>query len=197
MFRALKYGMILASAWLAAGPLHASSIDSFTFIAADSPFTTSLFESFTNSEAIVSGTVTCDSTTVCIGPVGTFNLGVDFTDPSTPLSVDVSGDLSGPYNAGASVRLRSPLHQAFPFLVTDGSFDDNLVSAMLPPLGMTNIVGGFYMRMAPGQSVVLPIIIGLDEVTATPEPSGEALIVVCLLGFAGLVRYRYTRTVRS
>lgn len=194
MQTATKYGLLLASALLAAAPSYASSINSFTFNSDSSPFTSVLVENMSGSQAVVSGTVECLSKTACSGEVGTFTLGVDLTGSSTPVSVDISGVLSGSTGASGSVDITT-FGQDYPFSVATGSFNDTILSLDLPALGQISANGALDLSLAAGQSITLPLTINVGAVSSVPEPSGQVLLLVGLLGLAGIVRYRSSRIV--
>jgi hypothetical protein len=199
MRTAKKYGLLLASTLLAAAPSYASSITGFTFTPdPSSQFNTSLSETFTSSEASVTGTVGCPSFTearrsliegLCSGEVGTFSLDVDLTVP-TLFTVDISGVLSGETAATGSVDILDL--GDFPFSVKAGSFDDTVLSVTLPAYGPVDVLGSLDLTMVRGQEITLPLTMSVaGKSTAVPEPSGEALLIVGLLSFAGLIRNRF------
>src|SRR5581483_10193275 len=94
------FGLLLTVGALAVAPSYASSITSFTFTPSSGLFTTALVETNSSSQASVTGSVTCSSTSVCSGEVGSFALGLDLSDPTTPVSVEISGDNLGITDAG-------------------------------------------------------------------------------------------------
>jgi hypothetical protein len=191
MLTATKYGLLLASTLLAAAPISASTIDSFYFtLEDDSPFTSSLTESFSSTEASVTGTVSCDSESTCTGELGTFGLGLDLTGlVDTPASIDISGNLSGDLAGGGDLFVTSI---SYPFAIPSGDFDKILLSTELPPLGMIDVYGSLDLTLPPGETVTLPITLTVG--TAVPEPSGQAMLILGLLGLIGIVRYRFLRT---
>jgi hypothetical protein len=191
MFTTKNYALLLASAVLAAVPSYASSITSFTFTEDSSPFTSSLVETFSGSEASITGTVTCASTHACTGEVGTFDLGLDLTS-TTPLSADISGILGGTSPAGGSLDITSPtyLKKDSTFSVSTGAFDKQLFSTELPALGNIDVDGALDLSLAAGQSITLPLTFYAGNPSPVPEPGSQALLVVGLLGMAGVVRYR-------
>ena len=202
MRTAKKYGLLLASTLLAAAPSYASTITGFSFAADPSPFTTDLSASYTGSEASVTGGVLCPSVTpetafrsfitssVCTGEVGTFSLDVDLTAP-TKFTVDISGVLSGVTAAAGSVDILGV--GDFPFSVKAGSFDDSILSITVPAVGPTDLDGSVDLTMARGQSITLPLTLNIGN-TTVPEPSAQALLIVGLLGLAGVFRNRFFRT---
>jgi hypothetical protein len=204
MRTAKKYGLLLASTLLATAPSYASSITGFTFTPdPSSPFTTSLSETFTSSEASVTGSVSCPAFTatafrsltesICSGEVGTFELAADFNEP-TLFTVDISGVLSGTTAATGSVDFPGP--EDYSFSVKAGSFDDTVLSITVPGLGPGVADGALDLTMERGQEITLPLTLSVvGTSSAVPEPSGQALLLVGLLGFAGLVRYRRSKTV--
>jgi hypothetical protein len=194
MQTATKYGLLLASALLAAAPSYASSINSFTFNSDSSPFTSVLVESMSGSQAMVTGSVECLSKTACSGEVGTFNLGVDLTGSTTPVSVDISGVLSGTTGASGAVDITT-FGKDYPFSVAAGSFNDTILSLDLPALGDVSVHGALDLSLAAGQSITLPLTINVGAVSSVPEPSGQALLLVGLLGLAVIFRYRSSRAV--
>ena len=194
MQTATKYGLLLASALLAAAPSYASSINSFTFNSDSSPFTSVLVESMSGSQAMVTGSVECLSKTACSGEVGTFNLGVDLTGSTTPVSVDISGVLSGTTGASGAVAITT-FGKDYPFSVAAGSFNDTILSLDLPALGDVSVHGALDLSLAAGQSITLPLTINVGAVSSVPEPSGQALLLVGLLGLAVIFRYRSSRAV--
>jgi PEP-CTERM motif len=193
MFTTKNYALLLASAVLAAVPSYASSITGFSFTEDPSPFTSVLVETFSGSQASITGTVTCASTTACSGEVGTFDLGLDLTS-TTPLSAEISGILSGRTPAVGSLDLTSPalLARDVPFSVAPGSFDKTIFSTSLPAFGDVNVEGALDFSLAAGQSIDLPLTInvGTPSTSPVPEPASQALLVAGLLGMAGVVRYR-------
>jgi hypothetical protein len=193
----MRYGLVLASPFFVAAQVEASSINSFTFTTDSSPFTTNLVESFSGSEASLTGTVSCDSTVACKGEVGTFDLGVDFTGPTTPVSIDISGNLNGATPGVGLLHLSSPISKTHRFTIPDGSFDKTLVSTNVLPFGMVDVTGSFDLVLAPDQTVTLPLTFNIGPRSSVPEPSGEALLLLCALGAAGFVRYRYSRTLTT
>jgi PEP-CTERM motif len=197
MFTTKNYALLLASAVLAAVPSYATSITSsitgFSFTEDSSPFTSVLVESFSGSQASVTGTVTCASTTACSGEVGTFDLGLDLTS-TTPLSAEISGILDGETPAGGSLNITSIfLSKDFPFSVTPGPFDKVLFATSLPALGEVNVGGSLDFSLAAGQTIDLPLTFNVgtpSNPSPVPEPASQALLVAGLLGMAGVVRYR-------
>jgi hypothetical protein len=190
MLTVTRYGLLLASSLFAATQVHASLINSFSFTTDPSPFSSDLVESFTSSQAFLTGTVACDSTTVCSGEVGTFNLGVDLTDVSV-VSTTTDGSLTGDTPGSGFVNLVSPIQQSRAFNVPTGSFDYTRYSTELPALGTIDVSGSLDLTLQPGQVLSLPVTIGFASVV--PEPSGQVLILVAALGLAGFVRYRNLR----
>jgi hypothetical protein len=199
MQTAKKYGLL--STLLAAVPSYASSITGFTFTPnPSSTFTTSLSETFTSSEASLTGTVGCPSltatfraldTSLCTGDVG-FGLEVDLNE-ATEFTVEISGDLSGTTAATGDVLIKTLAN--VPFSVNPGSFDDTLVFTTLPAFGLIELAGALDLTLARGQEITLPLTLSIAGTsTAVPEPSGQVLLLVGLLGIAGVVRYRIFRT---
>jgi hypothetical protein len=190
MFTAKNYALLLASAVLAAVPSYASSVTDFSFTVDSSPFTSSLVETFSGSEASITGTVTCASTTACSGEVGTFDLGLDLT-ATTPLSAEISGILGGTTPAGASVNITSPTSKMSPFSISPGTFDKIIFSSLLPALGDVDVDGTFDLSLAAGQTIDLPLTFYVGTPPSpVPEPGTQALLVAGLLGMVGVVRYR-------
>jgi hypothetical protein len=193
MFTTKNYALLLASAVLAAVPSYASTITDFTFTTDSSPFTSVLTVTTSGSEASITGTVTCASTSICSGEVGTFDLGLDLTS-TTPLSAEISGILSGLTPAGGTLDLTSPAAYAqdIPFSVTPGvaGFDKTIFSTHLPALGDIDVDGALDLRLAPGQSISLPLTFNVGNSSPVPEPANAALLAVGLFGMAGVVRYR-------
>jgi hypothetical protein len=194
MRTAIRYGLPLASVWFAAIQAHASSITDFTFTSDPSPFTTDLVEMFSDSQAIVTGTIACDSATACKGEVGSFTLGADLTSPGTSVSVNLLGVLDGSTPAGVELKVSTPLTKALKFEIPAGSFNDTLISTSLPAFGMLDVAGSLDMRLAAGQAIALPFIIDLGSPSPVPEPSGEVALLAGVLGLAGVVRYRTARS---
>jgi hypothetical protein len=216
MRTAKKYGLLLASTLLAAAPSYASSITGISLIPdASSPFNSDLSATLTSStEATVTGTVTCPTQVVaaafeaqvlaqsapCSGEVEGFSLGVDVTGP-TEFTVDISGTLGnipGDLSAGAAATGIVDITGIgdFPFNVSPGPFDVTK-SILLPASveGSTTLVGSVDLTMGQGQEITLPLTLSVAGTTSTvPEPSGQALLMVGLLGIAGVVRYRFFRT---
>jgi hypothetical protein len=189
---AKKYGLLLASTLLVSAPSHASSITSFSYTLDPSIFSSTISDSVSGSEVIVTGTVACPVGAVsCNGEVGAFEIGLDFPETG-PVSVDISGVLSGTTPGSGSLDLTGLSGVAFN--LTPGSFNDTLLSSVLPDLGAFTLTGTLDLSLAAGQSVSLPITVSVGNTIATPEPSGQALLVVGLLGLAGIVRYRFSRT---
>jgi hypothetical protein len=191
---AVKYGLLLTSALLAGAPAYASSITSFSFTTDPSAFTSVLVETMSGTQASLTGSVTCVSVEACSGEVGTFNLGLNLTDRSTPISVDISGVLSGTTDASGSLDLTS-LFKDFPFSEAAGSFDKTILSIALPPLGPLTVHGALDLSLAAGQSIALPLTISVGPVSTVPEPSGQALLIIGFLGLAAIARYRASRAV--
>jgi hypothetical protein len=187
--KVMRFGPLMALVFYAAGQLCASTIDSFSFTTPDSsPFTTNLTESFTSSGAALTGTVACDSTTVCSGEVGTFSLGLDLTNVSM-LSITTDGSLTGDTSASGFQDLISPIEKTRAFNVPTGSFDYTRFTNEIPAWGMIDVTGSLNLTLQPGQVLTLPVTMGFASVV--PEPSGQVLILVAALGLAGFVRYRY------
>lgn len=193
MFTTKNFTLLLASAVLAAVPSYASTITDFSFTTDSSPFTSVLTVTSTGSEASITGTVTCVSTSICSGEVGTFDLGLDLTS-TTPLSAEISGILSGSTPAGGTLDLTSPAAYAqdIPFSVAPGAggFDKKIFSASLPALGDINVDGALDLSLLPGQSITLPLTFAVGSSSPVPEPANAALLAVGLLGMAAAVRYR-------
>ena len=189
-----KFSLFLASALLVAAPSFASSITSFTFTPDPSIFTSVLVDSFSASEADITGTVTCAATAACSGEVGSFNLGLDLTS-TTPLAAEISGILSGTTTAVGSLEITSPTSKIYAFSLGAGSFDSVILSTSFPAFGAINVKGTLDLALAAGQSIDLPLAIKVGNVSSVPEPSGQVLLIVGLLGLAGMVRYRRSRIV--
>jgi hypothetical protein len=191
MVTAKKYGLLLVSTLLAATPISASTIDSINFSPADdSPFTSSLTESFSSTVASVTGTISCDSDSTCTGGLGQFFIGLDLTGlVDTPMSIGISGNLSGD-TAGSGEMIIATIPE--PFAIPTGDFDTNIFSDEIPPLGMIDVNGYLDLTLPPGETLTLPLTWTLG--TAVPEPSSLAMLVLGLLGLAGVVRYRSSRT---
>jgi len=197
------YGLLLASALLAAAPSYASSITGFSITTDPEPYMSNLSDTVTSSEASVTGTVACPSQIVlvafvahpdvksvgCSGEVGFFSLGVDLNEP-TEFTVDISGVLSPGAAATGSVDIAGI--GDFPFDVSPGAFDVTK-TILLPAEGSTTLDGSVDLTMDAGQSIALPLNLSVAGTSAVPEPSGQALLIVGLLGIAGFVRYRFFR----
>ena len=182
-------GLLLACVCFAATGLHASTIDSYTFTPDSSVFTTNLTESFTSTEAVLAVTISCNSTTTCSGELGTFDLGLDLTEPGVLSLTDV-GSLTGDSSASGSVNLDAPIQQTRTFTVAPGDFDFTRYTNELPALGVINATGFVDLTLLPGQTLTLPVTI---DFSAIPEPSGQVLLAVAALGLAGFVRRRYSQ----
>jgi hypothetical protein len=176
---------------IAVAQISASTIDSFSFTpAADSPFTSSLNESFTSSEASITGSVSCDSDTTCTGELGELFLGVDLTGPAdVPVDYSISGSLSGD-TAGSGDLVIATIPE--PFVIPTGDFSENILSHDLQPTGMVELNAIVNLTIPADETVTLP----LTFTVGTPEPVGQSMIVLGLLGFAGLLRQRSARRIR-
>jgi hypothetical protein len=134
-----------------------------------------------------------ESVTPCSGEVGVFSLGLDLNEP-TEFTVDISGNLSAGAAATGSVDI--PGVGDFPFSVSPGTFD--LTKTILLPSGLEGsptFAGSVDLTLDHGQEITFPITMSVAGTTSTvPEPSGQALLIVGLLGIAGVVRYRFFRT---
>jgi hypothetical protein len=181
--------LLLACVCFAATRLHASTIDSYTFTPDSSVFTTDLTESFTSTEAVLAGTISCNSTTTCSGELGTFDLGLDLTEPGVLSLTDVGG-LTGDSSASGSVNLDAPIQQTRAFTVPVGNFDYTRYTKELPALGLIDVAGSVDLTLLPGQTLTLPVTI---DFAAIPEPSGQVLLALAALGLAAFVRYRYSQ----
>ena len=172
-----------------ATPIFASTIDNISFTpAADSPFASSLTESFTSTQALLAGTVSCDSASPCTGEVGQYFIGLDLTGPlDTPVSISISGNLSGD-TAGSGDLIIASIPE--PFVIPSGTFDENIFSHELAPGGLVDVNYTLNVTLPANETVTLPITF---TVGAVPEPVGESMLVVGLLGLIGLIRYRATR----
>jgi len=187
----------MALALFAAGQLCASSIDSFSFITDSSPFTSDLVASISGPDALLTGTVACDSTTACSGEVGTFSLGLDLTNSSV-ISITSTGNLTGNTPGSGFVDLDTPIEKTRAFSVPTGSFDHTRLTSEIPAWGMIDASGSINLTLQPGQVLTLPVAISFTSVASVvPEPSGQVLLLLCVLGAATIVRYRYSRTARS
>lgn len=118
---------------------------------------------------------------------------MDLNEP-TVFTVDISGVLSGETAATGSVDFFAVGDYDYPFSVKAGSFDDTVLSMTLPALGLSGVAGALDLTLARGQEIDLPFTISVAATSAVPEPSGQALFIVGLLGLAGVVRYRFFRT---
>jgi hypothetical protein len=188
--------MVAAFALFAAAHMNASSITSFDFaVEPSSPFTTNLTSSFTSTEATVTGTIACESTTKCAGGLATFDVGLDLSGISTS-SLTISGELTGDREAFGVLTITSPTFLPFlPFTIPLGTFDKTIVSSGdLPQIGLIDLKGSIDLGMLPGQTLTLPLTISINNV---PEPSGQVLLLVAALGCAGFVRSRYWARNRS
>ncbi len=184
IFRNLTLTALLLGV-VATAPVVASTITSISFTpASDSPFTSSLTESFTSTQASVTGTVSCDSTSPCTGELGQVFIGLDLTN-ETLLSLNISGDLSGNTAGSGDVVIASIPE---PFNIPTGDFDENIFSQDQPPLGMIETNYTVYLTLPAEETVTLPIT--LTASAAVPEPFGQSIAVLALLGLTGLVRYR-------
>ena len=189
MFTTKNHALLLASAVLAAVPSYASSITDFTFTTDSSPFTSVLTVTTTNSEASITGTVTCASMTACSGEVGTFDLGLDLTS-TTPLSAEISGIVSGqPVIGDLDITSPPPFAKDDPFSVS-GTFDKKLFSTSLPAIGDVEVDGKLDLSLAAGESITLPLTFTVGNPSPVPEPANAALLAIGLLGMAAAVRYR-------
>jgi hypothetical protein len=188
----LRYAPLLLLTFLAVGPLSASSIDNFTFAPSDPIFVTTLSESYTPEEAFLNGSVSCDAQTACSGELGTFDLGLDLTDPST-LTVTNDGTLSGTTPATGSLDLESPVTQVRNFVTPIGSFDQTRISQLLPAWGTVDVSETVFLTLQPGQTLTLPVTVGINA-AAAPEPQGVAfLILAAALSNGAFVRYGRSR----
>jgi hypothetical protein len=172
----------------------ASSITSFSFTADPSPFFSNLTSSFTSTTGSVTGTVACDSDSACTGEVGTFSLGLDLVSMSAPFSVEVSGTLSEGSAADAALMFTSPGSVTYPFVIPVGDFDTVVLSTSAPALGAVTVDGAFDLSLAPGQTLSLPLNFNLGPV---PEPSGQTLVGLGLLGIVCLTRFSRIRSNRA
>lgn len=172
---------------VAAAPVFASTIENISFTPAeDSPFTSSLTESFTSTQASLEGTVSCVSDSTCSGDVGQFFIDLDLTGPGdTPVSISISGNLSGD-TAGSGDLIIAGIPE--PFAIPSGDFEETILSQELPPAGMIEVNYTADLSLPPGETVTLPITFTVGA--PVPEPVGESIVVLGLLGLTGLVRYR-------
>jgi hypothetical protein len=173
---------------VATAKVFASTIESISFTpASDSPFTTSLTESFTTTEATVTGTVSCFDDTPCSGEVGEFFVGLDAT-VNTPASISISGNLSGD-TAGSGDLIIASIPE--PFTIPSGDFDKTIFSNEIPPLGMIDTNFTLDLTLPAGETVTLPITLTIGA--PVPEPVGQSMVLLGLIGLTGLVRWRSTR----
>ena len=189
----LRHAPLLLVAFLAVGPLSASSIDNFTFVPADPIFVTNLSESYTPEESTLTGTISCDATTACSGEVGTFDLELDLTDPST-LTVTNDGTLSGTTPATGSVDVESPVPLARNFVTPAGSFEQTRITQLMPAWGAVDVSESVFLTLQPGQTLtLLPVTVSINP-AAAPEPQGVAfLLIAAALSTGALVRYGRSR----
>jgi hypothetical protein len=190
----LIYAPLLFVVFLAVGPLSASSIDTFTFVQASPIFATNLTESHTAEEAFLNGSISCDAKTACSGEVGTFDLGLDLTDPST-VTVTNTGILSGTTPATGSLDLASPVTQVRSFVTPVGSINQTRVSQVLPALGTVDVSESLFLTLQPGQTLTVPVTISINS-AAAPEPRGVALLLLAAALSAGaFIRYGRSRRI--
>ena len=80
------------------------------------------------------------------------------------------------------------------FSVAPGNFSTVILSN---PVSVGNDVfgGTLDLSLAAGQQISLPLTFALTPSTATPEPSGVAIVLAGLLAIGGYVRYRYQKAV--
>jgi hypothetical protein len=178
----------LALAWsgLLVVQASGSEIVDATFTPVGSTFSTSLTTTFSGTQASVTGSVSCDSSSPCTGEVGTFSLTAYLTDPSNPVSVDINGSLSGSSDAEGVLSLTSPLSLTKPFTIPVGSFDDLLLSTDLPAIAPLVVDGSLNLSLAPDQTVALPLTFQVGT-SAVPEPASAGLLTA---GIAGLLIIR-------
>ena len=185
-----EFYVLSACLLMAAVPGAASSITSFAFTPTmGSEFTLDLTKSFTSSEAEVTGTIICESSSPCTGEVGSFAVGVDLTG-STEVSAAISGTLSGDGSYGDSVTITSPAAYAGynSFYISSSPFDDVFFSKTVPALGPTNVDGFVSLNLLPGQEIDLPITFTISsKAAAVPEP-GTVFLLGGLLGALPLIR---------
>jgi PEP-CTERM motif-containing protein len=185
----LRAGVLLACILFGTIAASAGTISSFTAAPTSTPFTiTGLTDSFSGSEAIVSGKVACTSeTTACTGAAVTFSLGITGLTTASPISAEISGDATAA--AAGSFVETTPTAATIPFTVGSGAFDKTIFSTSLPGVsgGSVVIAGTLDLTIAPGQSITLPLDIFLG-VQPVPEPSTLALLGLGLLGIAAKVR---------
>src|SRR5665213_1718492 len=178
---------VLACILLGTISASAGTISSFTAAAAPStPFTVSgLTQSFSGTEAIVSGTVTCNSETTCSGSAISFSLGITGLTASTAVSAEIVGDATA--NASGLFVETSPISASVPFTVGTGSFDKSIFSSSLPAVGSLLITGNLNLTILAGQSLTLPLnfFVGAQ---AVPEPSTFAFLGLGLLGLVAKFR---------
>lgn len=192
---AKKSLIFLASiVFLAAANASASSITSFSFTSDSSPFFSNLSSTFTSTVGSVTGTVACDSESPCTGEVGTFSLGLNLVSMSAPFSIEVSGTLSGDTAADAALMFSSPSSVSYPFVIPVGDFDTVVLSTSAPELGAVTVDGAFDLSLAPGQTLTLPLNFDIGSV---PEPSGQTLVGLGLLGIVCLSRFSRIRSNRA
>ncbi len=187
LYTCVKSTAVLACILLGTLSASAGTISSFTATASPStPFTVSgLTQSFTGGEAIVSGTVTCNSEVTCAGSAISFSLGVTGLSASTPVSAEIVGDASA--NASGLFVETSPISASIPFTVGAGSFDKTVFSSSLPAVGSLLITGNLNLTILAGQSITLPLnfFVGAQ---AVPEPSSFAFLGLGLLGLVAKFR---------
>lgn len=184
------FALLLTAGALVVAPSYASSITSFTFTPTSGPFTSVLVDSSSSSQASVTGSVTCASTSICSGEVGEFSLGLDLNEPSNPFSAEISGDNLGVTTASGVLEI-SGYPTGIPFSFKPGDFDKVLIDTTLPELGNSTVDGSLDLSLAPGQEITLPLTFSVGtQVMATPEPSGVALLLAGLVALGAFMRHR-------
>jgi hypothetical protein len=179
-FAALVLGTI------AVAPVFATTITGVKFTpAVGSPFTSSLMATSSGTQAFLTGPISCDSGSTCTGEVGIYNINWDVT-AVTPVVHAISGTLSGNTAGSGSLIIAGIV---YPFALPPGGFNETIATTEITLLGMIGTNYTLDLSIPAGQTVTLPL-----TVTAAPEPTGQSMISLGLLGMIGLVRYRLTRS---
>jgi hypothetical protein len=171
---------------MAVAPVFATTITAVNWMpASGSPFISSLNATFSGSQAFLTGPVSCDSASTCTGEVGEFFTNWDVT-AVTPVTYAISGNLTGD-TAGSGNLIIATIPEAF--ALPAGNFNETIFSHEITLLGSIETNYILNLSLPAGQTVTLPV-----TVSATPEPVSLLMAALGLLGMAGLVRYRLTRS---